>query len=80
VGLAGWAGLQAEKEDANHKESTRKENGRLIHERLDKNSNYGEFTVVLGDRFIVTAKGNVGLDGLKSGVGSLDLAKLESLK
>ncbi|HUL56280.1 MAG TPA: Yip1 family protein [Usitatibacter sp.] len=80
VGLAGWAGLQAEKEDSNHKESTRKENGRLVHERLDKPSNYGEFTVVLADRFIVTAKGNVGLDGLKAGVGSLDLGKIESLK
>ena len=49
VGLAGWAGLQAEREDATHKESTRKENGRLIHESLNKNSNYGEFTVILGD-------------------------------
>jgi hypothetical protein len=80
VGLAGWAGLQAEREDANHKESTRKENGRLIHESLNKTSNYGEFTVILGDRFIVSAKGNVGLDALKSSVGSLDLAKLEAMK
>jgi hypothetical protein len=80
VGLAGWAGLQAEREDANHKESTRKENGRLIHESLNKNSNYGEFTIILGDRFIVSAKGNVGLDALKSSVGSLDLAKLEAMK
>jgi hypothetical protein len=80
LGLAGWANLQSEKEDASHKESTRKENGRLIHERLDKNSNYGEFTIVLAERYIVTAKGNVGLDGLKGGVSSLDLGKLEALK
>jgi Yip1 domain len=80
LGLAGWANLQSEKEDAHHKESTRKEGGRLIHERLDKNSNYGEFTIVLADRYIVTAKGNVGLDGLKAGVGSLDLGKLEAIK
>lgn len=80
VGLAGWAGLQAEREDANHKESTRKENGRLVHESLNKNSNHGEFTIILGDRFIVSAKGNVGLDALKSSVASLDLAKLEAMK
>ncbi len=80
IGLAGWAGLQSEREDATHKESTRKENGRLIHERLNKTTNDAEFTIVLGDRFIVSAKGTVGLDALKSGVGSLDLAKLEALK
>jgi len=80
LGLAGWAGLQGEKEDSYHKEVTRKEGGRLIHERLDKNSNNGEFTIVLADRFIVTAKGNVGLDALKGSVASLDLGKLESLK
>ena len=80
LGMAAWANLQSEKEDANHKESTRKEGDRLIHERLDKNSNYGEFTVVLANRYVVTAKGNVGLDGLKSSVASLDLGKLEALK
>jgi hypothetical protein len=80
VGMAGWAGLQAEREDATHKESTRKENGRLIHERLNKTTNDAEFTMILGDRFIVSAKGSVGLDALKSSVASLDLAKLEALK
>jgi Yip1 domain len=80
LGFAAWANVQSEKEDANHKESTRKEGDRLIHERLDKNSNYGEFTIVLAQRYVVSAKGNVGLDGLKSGVSSLDLGKLESLK
>jgi hypothetical protein len=80
IGLAGWANVQAEREDANHKESTRKENGRLIHERLNKTTNDAEFTIVLGDRFIVSAKGSVGLDALKSSVASLDLAKLEALK
>ncbi len=80
LSLAGWANLQSEKEDATHKESTRKEGSRLVHERLDKTSNYGEFTLVLADRYVVTAKGNVGLDGLKAGVGSLDLGKLEALK
>ena len=60
LGLAGWANLQAEREDANHKESTRKEDDRLVHERLDKNSNYGEFTIVLGDRFVVVGQGQRG--------------------
>ena len=80
MGLAGWAQLQAETEDSNHKESTRNENGRLIHEKLDKTTGFGEFSVVLGNRFVVSAKGSVGLDALKSGVASLDLGKLEALK
>jgi hypothetical protein len=80
LGAAAWMNVQAEREDSNHKESTRKENGRIIHESLNKNSNYGEYSVVLANRFIVSAKGSVGLDALKSGVASLDLAKLEALK
>ncbi len=37
--------------------------------------------MVLGDRFVVSAKGNgVPFDVLKSAVGSLNLAKLESMK
>lgn len=81
LGLAGWAGLQGEREDDNGFERTGKENGRLVHEKGSKHGGSNEFTIVLGDRFVVSARGNgVELGELKTAVSGLDLAKLESLK
>jgi hypothetical protein len=40
-----------------------------------------EFSLVLGERFVVTASGvGVDLQALKAAVTSLDLAKLESMR
>jgi hypothetical protein len=81
VGLAGWASVQQEKEDDTGSERTHKVDGRLVHEKLSKNGGTNEFSVVLGDRFVVSASGHgVGLDDLKAAVGRLELAKLESMK
>ena len=81
MGLASWMGIQGEKEDANRRESTRKEGNRVIHEQVDKRGGSNEYTVVVGDRFVVTATGHgVGIDALKAGVGSVDLRKLEATK
>lgn len=80
MGLAGWMNITAEKEDEYRRESTRKENGRLVHESVNKKGGSNEFTIVLGDRFIVKATGNADIDALKSSVAGLDLGKLESLK
>jgi Yip1 domain len=79
--FAGWANVQGEKEDQNSKEVTRKDGGRLIHEKVSKTGGTNEFDIVLGDRFLVGARGRgVTLEQLKSAVGTLDLAKLESMK
>ena len=81
LGLAGWASLQGEKEDDSGVERTRKEGGRLVHEKVSKQGGTNEFTIVIGDRFVVTARGQgVGIEQLKSTVASLDLGKLESMK
>jgi hypothetical protein len=81
MALAGWAGVEGESEDDSGSERTHKENGRLTHERRSKSGRSSEFSVVLGDRFVVTAKGqDVDFDALRAGVGSLDLAKLEGMK
>jgi hypothetical protein len=73
--------VQGEKEDDNRIERTRKEGGRLVHEKVSKTGGSNEFDMVLGDRFIVAAKGNgVSLAELKAAVSSLDLARLESMK
>jgi Yip1 domain len=81
LGLAGWVGLQGEKDDDNGSERTQKVDGRLVHEKVSKRGGANEFGVVLGDRFVVSATGHgVPLSELKSAVSSIDLAKLESMK
>jgi hypothetical protein len=55
-------------------------NGRLVHERVSKTGGDNEFGLVLGDRFVVSAKGNLELDALKAAVSGIDLGKLESMK
>jgi hypothetical protein len=81
MGLAGWAMVQSEKEDGNRIERTRKEGDRFIHERISKTGGENEFSVVVGNRFMVDARGRgVSIDELKGAVASLDLKKLESMK
>jgi hypothetical protein len=81
VGLASWMGVQGEREDGNRRESTRKEGNRLVHEEVDKHGGPSKYTVVVGERFVVSAQGNgVDIGALKSGVNSVNLAALESLK
>ena len=81
MGLAGWAMVQSEKEDGNRIERTRKEGDRFVHERISKTGGENEFSVIVGNRFMVDARGRgVSIDELKGAVASLDLKKLESMK
>jgi hypothetical protein len=81
MALAGWAGIEGEKESDEGSERTMKVNGRLMHEKMSKRGGRNEFAVVLGDRFVVNATGTgVDLATLKTAVSGLNLAKLESLK
>ncbi len=81
LALASWAGVQGEREDEYGMERTRKDGGRLVHERVSKGGGANKFSVVLGERFLVEASGRgVDIDTLKGAVASLDLVKLESLK
>ena len=81
VGLAGWASVMGEREDDQVSERTEKVGGRLVHRKVSKTGGTNEFAVVLGDRFIVTAKGDgVDINALQAAVSGLNLAKLESMK
>lgn len=81
VGLASWMGVQGEHEDSRRREVTRRENGRLVHEDADKQGTDNSYAVVLGERFVVSARGHgVDLDTLRSAVNGLDLPRLEALK
>ena len=80
MAFAGWAMIQGEKEDEYGTEKTSKVGGRLVNEKSRKDG-HNEYNLVLGERFIVTAKGNgVDLNALKAAVASLDLGKLEAMK
>jgi hypothetical protein len=81
MSLAGWANLQGEQDNEDQYERTTRADGRLVHEVRSKTGGENEYAVVLGDRFVVSAKSRaVDLDGLKAAVGSVDLARLESMK
>jgi hypothetical protein len=82
MGLAAWMNVQGEHEDDDGFEKTEKVDGRLVHEKGSKRpGGSNEFTVVLGERFVVAARGvGVELPALKTAVAGLDLGKLEALK
>ena len=81
MGIAGWAMVQGDKEDANGIERTRKEGSRLVHERISKTGGENEFTVVVGNRFVVSAEGRgVTIDDLRKAANAVDLGRLESMK
>jgi len=79
--LAGWAGVEQSRETDHGYDKTYKQNGRITHEEWDTQSKYGEFSLVLGDRFTVKVRGNAdNIDQIKGAVGSLNLGGLEALK
>jgi hypothetical protein len=81
MGLASWMNIQGEKEDDQGSERTTKVGNRLVHERISKTGGENEFSIVLGERFMVSAKGRgVEFGDLKAAVSKLDLATLEAMK
>jgi len=80
LAFAGWAMVQGEKQDEYGSEKTGKVDGRLVHEKVRKDGR-NEYNVVLGERFVVTAKGNgVDINTLKTAVAGLNLGQLEAMK
>lgn len=81
MALAGAVGVEADNETDHGYDKTYKQDGRLVHEQWDSQSKYGEFGIILGDRFSVKVSGNAdSIDQLKAAVGSINLAGLEALK
>jgi hypothetical protein len=79
--MAGWAATIGEREDASGSERTYRQAGRLTLERVSKTGGTNEFGVLVGDRFMVTARSHsLDLAALKAAVATLDLARLEVLK
>ncbi len=81
MALAGFAGIEQEQQNDHGYEKTYRQGGRLTHEKWNNDGN-GEYTIVLGDRFVVAVKGShvANVDALKAAIGGVNLAGLEALK
>jgi hypothetical protein len=81
MALAGWAGVEQEKETATGYEKTYKAGGRMVHEEWDRDRGRGEYAVIVASRFSVKATGAAGdIGALKAAVGSVNLDALEDLR
>jgi hypothetical protein len=80
MGLASWMGVQEERENDDGYERTRKVDGRITHEKSSRSGD-NEFAIVIGERFMVSAKSRaLDVNALKAAVSGLELQKLESLR
>ncbi len=80
MGLASWMGVQENRENDDGYERTQTVGGRMTHMKSSRSSD-DEFAVVIGERFMVSARSRaLDVDALRAGVSQLDLARLESMK
>lgn len=81
MGLASWANIQGESEDDNGTERTHKVGDRIVHEKSSKRGGSNEYSIIVANRFVVSASGRgVDLPALRSAVSALDLGGLEDMK
>ncbi|MGY0618887.1 Yip1 family protein [Lysobacter sp. A378] len=74
-------GGESESQSADGYEKTYTLDGQRIHEQWNNKSQRGEYSISVGGRFQVEAKGQVdSMDQLKGIVGSLDLKRLAAMK
>ena len=86
TGLAGmatyaWANVEMDRENDSGYEKTTTFNGFKAHEKYDRSSKSGDFSVLVGNRFVVEANGhNTDMDTIRGTVGKVDLRKLDGMK
>jgi hypothetical protein len=81
VALATAMAPEEDKQTDHGYEKTYADGDRMVHEQWDSQSRYGEYSLIIAKRFTVKADGQVdSIDQLKQAVGSVDLAKLASMK
>lgn len=76
-----WMNMDLDKETDTGYEKTGTANGRRFHEKYDKSSKSGEYTVIVGNRFMVEINGSgIDMPTMKKAIDQINLAKLESMK
>lgn len=80
AGMASAFNVQSSSESDGKYEKVGKVDGRMTQESYDKASKHGEYSVLVGDRFMVAAKGDgASMDELKAATAAVGLARLEAL-
>jgi hypothetical protein len=79
--FAGWAAIESERQTETGYEKTSRIDGRIVHEEWDSARKSGEYSMVLGERFLAKVSGEAeDIGQLKAALGAIDLAALEALK
>lgn len=79
AGMAGAFNVKKSKESATGYEKMGVVNGRMTTESYDRTAKRGEYGVLVGERFMVQARGdNVSMDELKAAVEAVGLSRLEA--
>ncbi len=80
AGMAGAFNVKGSTETSTSYEKVGRVDGRMTTESYDRTSHHGEYSVLAGDRFMISASGdNVSIDDLKAAVQAIGPAKLEGL-
>ncbi|WP_029914662.1 Yip1 family protein [Caulobacter sp. UNC358MFTsu5.1] len=78
--MAGAVDAQSSEETAHGYKKVGKVGGRMTTEEWDRESKYGQYSVLVGDRFTVEANGTAdSIDSLKQAVAAVDMGRLEGL-
>jgi hypothetical protein len=78
---AGWGGVEQDSETDTGYEKTYNSGGELVHEKWDRQSQSGEYGVVIADRFTVKVSGSApSIDILKHAVATIDTGGLAALR
>ena len=78
---AGWGRVEQDSETDTGYEKTYNSGGELVHEKWDRQSQSGEYGVVIADRFTVKVSGSApSIDILKHAVATIDTGGLAALK
>ena len=80
AGMAGAFGVSSSSESEGKYEKVGKVDGRMTQESYDSSSKHGQYSVLVGDRFMVAAEGEgVTMNDLKAAAAAVGPARLEQL-
>lgn len=80
AGIASAFNMESSSESDSKYEKIGKVDGRMTQESYDRSSKHGQYSVLVGERFMVAAEGDgVSIDDLKAAVRAVNSGKLEDL-
>jgi hypothetical protein len=80
MAIAAWANIEQDRQTSTGYEKTYRASNRTMHEVWDNSSKHGELSIVTGNRFVVTIKGDApNMDALKLAAQGVDLAALDRM-